>query len=46
MKSTITKMKNSMEQFNSRLDIDEKRINELKDVQEGFLTKQQSEPPK
>lgn len=46
MKTTITKMKNSMEQFNGRLDIDEQRINELKDVQEEFFTKQQSEPPK
>jgi hypothetical protein len=36
-------MKNSMEQFNGRLDIDEKRINELKDVREEFLAKQQSE---
>lgn len=35
-----------MEQFNGRLDIDEKRLNELKGAQEELLTKQQSDPPK
>lgn len=39
VKNTLSKLKNSMGQFNSRLDTDEKQINELKDHSGGIIQK-------